>query len=1089
MKNILLCLLVFVQISVFAQKPQFVIQSGLQTDAIAADISPDNRLALTVEMNETCVLWDLQTGKQLQSFKNIIFANFSKDGSNLEVIGSDYTFRTLDFSGIIVEESPIKNKGADKFSRNLSSRYYNESDLLLVSGRLYSKYQGQFGKIISTENHFSEKLNLIATRWERDTIYLIETTSFTTDKVLIFDNLSWSTNWNSETNIEYVQFSPDGKLLMAGHNESLEIKELATGKSVFSIQNYQQSDEIFIHRACFSPDSKKLLLFCTDKIVLIDLATKKEIWKNTDKFGIDQYTRGAISFSNDGKQVMVGKNQKLLNFDVATGSIVSKLSGIVQYPVSYHQLLADNLVLVQNTKALNWNLLTGELKKITPMGLPLDSGNKYRMASNAKATKFYKYLDETDEKTEVVRPFQTAGDLEYQPKILSISTDEKRILHCAEFKDPNSKSDLKISAKLVVSEVQTSKILWQKEGISMAQFNNKGSLIAAGIYNRTADYSDKFYLLDEKTGNIVKTIPVLETFENVRKFVFSKNDTYLYARTTSGIVLLEMATGKTTELDVPIPNTEQNIENAIFTPDEKTLIFSDFKGGLHFYNIAQKRFEPEKYFTAHLISVEAMSVTSNGRFLFTNAKESFVKVWDLKTRTIVATLHSDSDNGDWAVVTPEGRFDGTKKMQESMYFVKETVIIPLDGLFEQFYTPHLLTRILEGEKFEPIALKIEDLKAVPTVKILVENKQRGFVPVSDVSKYLVDNEQITLQIKAECPNDLVSEIRLFQNGKLVGSTRNLVVEDDTPTGEKTMLKTFTLTLNMGENQFSAVAFNSQRSESKPDAIIVQYAPKTPPKVGSPTSGTALYLVVVGINKYKNSKYNLNYATADATAFQKAIENGGKSIFSKTNVIYIGDDKATKSGIAAELEKVKLAAQPQDVFIFYYAGHGVMNDKKAFYLVPHDVTQLYGADDALEQKGLSASQLQQFSKELKAQKQLFILDACQSAAALDAVAMRGAAEEKAISQLARATGTHWLTASGSEQFASEFVQLGHGTFTYVLLEALSGKADLGGDGKITVKELDAYLQENVPILTEKYKGTAQWPASYGYGNDFPIGVKE
>ena len=132
-------------------------------------------------------------------------------------------------------------------------------------------------------------------------------------------------------------------------------------------------------------------------------------------------------------------------------------------------------------------------------------------------------------------------------------------------------------------------------------------------------------------------------------------------------------------------------------------------------------------------------------------------------------------------------------------------------------------------------------------------------------------------------------------------------------------------------------------------------------------------------------------------------------------------------------------------------------------------------------------MQQYSKEIKAQKQLFILDACQSAGALDQVAMRGAAEEKAIAQLARATGTHWLTASGSEQFASEFKQLGHGTFTYVLLEALNGKADKGNDRKITVKEIDAYLQEMVPEVATQYRGTPQYPASYGFGNDFPIGI--
>ena len=107
-----------------------------------------------------------------------------------------------------------------------------------------------------------------------------------------------------------------------------------------------------------------------------------------------------------------------------------------------------------------------------------------------------------------------------------------------------------------------------------------------------------------------------------------------------------------------------------------------------------------------------------------------------------------------------------------------------------------------------------------------------------------------------------------------------------------------------------------------------------------------------------------------------------------------------------------------------------------------------------------------------------------------LAMRGAAEERAIAQLARSTGTYWLTASGSEQFATEFAALGHGLFTYTLLEGLSGKADGGTmDKKITVKELSAYLNDRVPELSEQHKGQAQYPTSYGFGQDFPIVVVE
>jgi hypothetical protein len=41
--------------------------------------------------------------------------------------------------------------------------------------------------------------------------------------------------------------------------------------------------------------------------------------------------------------------------------------------------------------------------------------------------------------------------------------------------------------------------------------------------------------------------------------------------------------------------------------------------------------------------------------------------------------------------------------------------------------------------------------------------------------------------------------------------------------------------------------------------------------------------------------------------------------------------------------------------------------------------------------------------------------------------------------------------------------------------------------VTVNELKAWLESQVPEVTQKYKGSPQYPASYGYGQDFPVGV--
>jgi WD40 repeat protein len=473
------------------------------------------------------------------------------------------------------------------------------------------------------------------------------------------------------------------------------------------------------------------------------------------------------------------------------------------------------------------------------------------------------------------------------------------------------------------------------------------------------------------------------------------------------------------------------------------------------------------------------------KFLAATSGDNTIHIIDIDKKRDVAQIYLFGNSNEWVVTTPEGRFDASQAAQEFMYYVKDGQVIPLASLFEKFYTPKLLNRLLAGEMFEPVPVNVNIIKAPPTVKISVDNTSRNLVVGDDIASLTVEKDQINLQVQADCPADAVTEIRLYNNGKLIQTTRNLIVEDESA-GERIMTKMFTVNLEEGENYFKAIAFNTQRTESQPAELKVNCkALKISNIVNQNSEGVNLHLIVIGIDKYKNPKYNLNYAKADAGSFKEAIEKGSSTIFAKKNIVFINDENATKANIAMELDKIKANATAKDVFIFYYAGHGVMNDKKEFYLVPHDVTQLYGADGALAQKGLSANLLQQFSKDIKAQKQLFILDACQSAGALEILAAaRGAAEEKAIAQLARATGTHWLTASGSEQFASEFSQLGHGTFTYVLLEALSGKAD-NGDKKITVREIDIYLQERVPEITSRYKGSPQYPASYGYGNDFPI----
>jgi WD40 repeat protein len=470
--------------------------------------------------------------------------------------------------------------------------------------------------------------------------------------------------------------------------------------------------------------------------------------------------------------------------------------------------------------------------------------------------------------------------------------------------------------------------------------------------------------------------------------------------------------------------------------------------------------------------------------------------WDTETLKEVARMMLFRHSNDWVLYTVDGHFDATPFAMKSLYYTRGKEVIPFDALYENYYTPNLLLKLMEGIPLPVPGNEIKDLKKAPVVKITYAAVQRNLVVDEDLPFYRNTTGAAEITVIADAPEDGIDEIRVFHNGKIVNLvTRNLIVAEDSKS--KSVTKKYTINLLPGQNTIRALALNTQRTESKPDEIAVYYKNEqnpqnTPSKRQTNNSGfvaeidksATLYLIVVGINKYQNSSMSLNYALADATTFKQELEQDAKTVVAEIKTHFITDDQANKPGITDAFESVAKNALPQDVFLFYYAGHGVINkSSNEFYLVPNDITDLRNVTESLVQKGISARLLQEYATKIAAQKQLFILDACQSAGAFQSIITEDAGKQKSIAIVARTTGTHWIAASGAQQFANEFSQLGHGAFTYVLLEALKGSA--ATDKLITVNGLKDYLQLGVPELMKKYSGTLQYPASYGFGNDFPV----
>ena len=113
-------------------------------------------------------------------------------------------------------------------------------------------------------------------------------------------------------------------------------------------------------------------------------------------------------------------------------------------------------------------------------------------------------------------------------------------------------------------------------------------------------------------------------------------------------------------------------------------------------------------------------------------------------------------------------------------------------------------------------------------------------------------------------------------------------------------------------------------------------------------------------------------------FKDAMENGSKEIFSKTSVTFYPMRRRVKTILLQRWNKVKETAAPQDMFAFFITLAMVLiKDAKNFSwrLTMHCGAYLVTMMMMRWPKGIKGRTIAEFSiKEIKAQKQLFILDA-------------------------------------------------------------------------------------------------------------------
>ena len=164
---------------------------------------------------------------------------------------------------------------------------------------------------------------------------------------------------------------------------------------------------------------------------------------------------------------------------------------------------------------------------------------------------------------------------------------------------------------------------------------------------------------------------------------------------------------------------------------------------------------------------------------------------------------------------------------------------------------------------------------------------------------------------------------------------------------------------------------------------------TPATKGTETPGPIRnrYALVVGIGEFMAEAQGipkLQFAVYDATSFYNFLIDPGKGGFLKGNVTFLSNRNATRNNIANALDRIKNAAEPDDLVTIYMSSHGTPPEKfGGVFIVTYDSE--VKPRERIWHTSITETMLKDFIEGLRAKRLVMILDACYSNGAYSKVA--------------------------------------------------------------------------------------------------------
>jgi len=256
----------------------------------------------------------------------------------------------------------------------------------------------------------------------------------------------------------------------------------------------------------------------------------------------------------------------------------------------------------------------------------------------------------------------------------------------------------------------------------------------------------------------------------------------------------------------------------------------------------------------------------------------------------------------------------------------------------------------------------------------------------------------------------------------------------------------------------------------------------------------VWALVMGISDYDQVK-DLQYGRDDAIAFCSWLLDAGVPedhirllLDSETRVEELGGVEprlASLVNVREALGWLRRVASENDLVLVTFSGHGFQGDDdngdekdgvdEFFVLVDT-------AAAAPEDTALRDDEFGRFLDRLGSNHVLVLFDGCYSGGLSRSLpsSKRPIGERPDLFSDFSLEGRLVLSAASESQEAFESPDVGHGVFTFCVLEGLRGAADLNGDLRVTAWELYEYVAEAVSERVRRERGAVQEPQLSGEG---------